>query len=134
MQIRMESRALGSSNAMIGPEHMFPKTRLKQVERNSSLMVGSEGMMITRVPILGQNCMAKGARDAMDHRHHFLTARYREGAPIAKVILYVDHQQNIAICNFHGHLLETIALFCYPKQPLKVRPRKHVARFALWKQ
>jgi hypothetical protein len=47
--------------------------------------------------------MAKSAGDAMDHRHHLLSARYRESAPIAEVILYVDHQQNIAICNLHTH-------------------------------
>ena len=71
----MESRALGSSNAMIGPEHMFPKTRLKQVERNSSLMVGSEGMMITWVPILGKNYVLESAGNPINYRHHILAAR-----------------------------------------------------------
>jgi hypothetical protein len=74
-------------------------------------MIRSEGVVILWVPILGQNRMAKGAGDAVDHRHHLLSARYREGAPIAEVILYVDHQQNIAICKLDPHLLETIASF-----------------------
>src|ERR1700733_254617 len=132
--MRVKRRAQTSLHAVVGPKHMQAMDGFDGFKRISAMMIRSEGMVILRVPILGQNRMAKGTRDAMDHRHHFLTARYREGAPITKVILYVDHQQNIAICNFYGHLLETIALFCYPKQPLKVRPRKHVARFALWKQ
>jgi hypothetical protein len=36
---------------------------------------------------------------------------YWEGASIAKVVLYIDHQQNIAICKLNRHLLETIASF-----------------------
>ncbi len=62
-------------------------------------MVRGERMMITGVPVLGRNHMGEGASDPVDHRHHFLPARHGESPSIAEIILYVNHQQNVAIRN-----------------------------------
>jgi hypothetical protein len=68
-------------------------------------MIRGEGMMIARVPVLGQNHMAKDAGDPIDHRHHLLAARHGKSASIAEVILYIDHQQNVAVKEFDAHFL-----------------------------
>ena len=65
--------------------------------------------MIARMPVLGQNHMAEGVGDAVDHRNHVLAARHGKCASIAEVILHVNHQQNVAVCKLDRHALETIA-------------------------
>ena len=55
------------------------------------------------MPVLGKDHMLKEPGHPMDHRHHILAARYREGASITEVILYVDHQQHIAVNQLYTH-------------------------------
>jgi hypothetical protein len=49
--------------------------------------------------------MTKGAGNAMDHGHDGLAAWNGKCAAIAKVVLHVNHQQNILICDLNTHLL-----------------------------
>ena len=104
MQMRVESSAHASLNAMVGPQHLLAISRLNGFEGKASGMIGGEGVMIARVPVLGQNHMAEGGGNPIDHRHHFLAARHSKSASIAEVILHVDHQQNIAVCKLDAHL------------------------------
>ena len=39
----------------------------------------------------------------MDHRYHVLTAGYGQGSPITKIVLDVDHQQDVTIHYFYTH-------------------------------
>ena len=66
-------------------------------------MIRGKGVVVSWVPVLGQNYMLEGAGDAMDDRHHLLAARHCEGASIAELILHVNHQQNIPICKVEIH-------------------------------
>jgi hypothetical protein len=93
---------------MVGPQHLVAVARLDGFKRSSTGMIRGEGVVILWVPILRQNRMAKGAGDAVDHRHHLLSAWYSEGASVTEVILYVNHQQNVAISNLHPHALSKL--------------------------
>jgi hypothetical protein len=42
----------------------------------------------------------------MDHGHHVLAAGHREGASITEVILYVDHQEHIAVNQLNTHIFD----------------------------
>ena len=68
-------------------------------------MIRREGMMILRMPVLGHDHMAKEPGQPMDYGDHVLAARHREGPSITEVVLYVDHQQHIAVNQFYSHLL-----------------------------
>ena len=65
-------------------------------------------MMTTRVPILGENNVLESAGNPINYRHHFLAARHGQRPSVAEVILHVDQQQNVPVCNLDGHLLRTI--------------------------
>jgi hypothetical protein len=60
--------------------------------------------------------MAKDAGDPIDHRHHFLAARYGKSATIAEIILYVDHQQNVAVKEFDAHPLSSFPRLFVPPE------------------
>ena len=56
--------------------------------------------MVLWVPVLGQNDMRKEAGDPMDDGNHFLAAWHRESTTVTEIILYIDHQQNVAVNRF----------------------------------
>ena len=56
--------------------------------------------MVARVPVLGENQMAKQTTDAIDYRHNFLTTWHGKSPAIAKIILHIDDQQNVAVDQF----------------------------------
>src|ERR1700761_3424461 len=66
-------------------------------------------MMVAWVPVLGQDHMLERRRNAVDHRHYFLSSGDSQCSAIAEVILHVDHEQNITVCKLDPHGLETIA-------------------------
>jgi hypothetical protein len=88
---------------MVGPEHLLAMTRRYGFKRRASRMIGSKRVVVPWVPVLGQDHMAEGPGDAMDHRHNILAARYRQGAPITEVILHIDYKQNVAVNQFQSH-------------------------------
>ena len=49
--------------------------------------------------------MLKQGAEPIDDRHHLLAARYGQRSAIAKIILYIDDEQNIAVNQFDSHLL-----------------------------
>ena len=55
--------------------------------------------MTCRVPVLGQHDMGKALRQAIDDRNDVMTARNREIAAGAEIILHIDDQQYIAIAD-----------------------------------
>ena len=68
-----------------------------------SRMMRSKGVMVSRVPVLGKNHMAKQAGKSLNDGYHLLSARHGKRTTIAKIILYIHDQQNIAIDQFDAH-------------------------------
>src|SRR3546814_10942465 len=60
-------------------------------------MRGSEGGMVRRVPVLGQQDMRELPAEPIGERHDLVAAGYGERAIRAKVVLQVDGQENVAV-------------------------------------
>src|ERR1700760_3210642 len=99
----MKGRPHAAPHAMIGPEHLLAMTSFYRFERRASRMIGSKRVVIPRMPVLGQDHMAEGPGDAMDHRHDILAPGNRQGAPITKVVLHINDKQNVTLNQFQGH-------------------------------
>jgi hypothetical protein len=99
----VERSAQASLNAMVGPQHVCTMRSLDHFERMVSGVIGGEGVMVAGMPVLGQNHMAEGVGDPVDHWNHFLAARHGQSASVAEVILHVDHQQNVAVYKLDCH-------------------------------
>src|SRR5450755_3571256 len=85
-QVGVKCRPHAALHAMVGPEHLLAMTRRYSFKRRASRMIGSKRVVIAWVPVLGQDHMAEGSGDAMNHWHNILATRYRHGAPITEVI------------------------------------------------
>src|ERR1700677_3898923 len=103
LQVRVESSPHAPLHAMVGPQHLLAVSRRHGFKRSSPGMMRSKGMMIWWMPILGHDQVAKERGHAMDHGNHLLAAGHGEGASITEVILYVDHQQHIAVNQLYTH-------------------------------
>jgi hypothetical protein len=60
-------------------------------------MVGGEGDMVLRMPVLREHDIFKFLRHAVDRGHNLLAARYSQGAARAKVILNIHHDQGVLV-------------------------------------
>jgi hypothetical protein len=73
-------------------------------------MIGSKRVVVPWVPVLGQDHVAEGSGNAVNHRHNILATWYRKCPTVAEVILHIDYQQNVAVNQFHSH----VSSFCVP--------------------
>ena len=57
--------------------------------------------MVGRVPVLGQHHVPKTLGEAVDDRHHLVAVRDRKPAGRAKIVLDIDHDQDVVVAGRH---------------------------------
>ena len=61
--------------------------------------------MAARMPILCQHDVAEFCGQPVDDRHHVVTARHGERAAGAKVVLYIDDDEDAVIAKHRGQIV-----------------------------
>ncbi len=53
--------------------------------------------MARRMPVLGQHDVTKPRRQTIDDRHDLVAPRHRQGAARTKIVLDVDHDEDVVV-------------------------------------
>src|SRR5262249_15652159 len=94
---------------VIGPQHLRPVGELCRLKRFPARQRRGKGAMAGRMPVLCQQHMPESLSNVVDKRNDLIAAWHSQRAAGAKVVLDIDHEQNIAIpdldCAFHISIL-----------------------------
>src|SRR4029079_7909837 len=85
---------------MVRPQHLRAIAQLDGLERLLAVVLGGEGDVIGRVPVLRQDNILKALGDRIDERHDRIALFNRQTAARGETVLYVDDQQRIAVSDF----------------------------------
>ena len=100
-QVGVELRTDASLDAMVGPEDLWAVGHLGHVERGLAGMLGREGGMARRVPVLGQDDGLGLGHQRVDAGDDQVALGDGERAAGAEIVLHVDDDQGVC----HGILL-----------------------------
>ena len=92
-------------HAMVRPQHLRTVARGDRFERLLAGMRGGKRRMAARMPILCQHDVAEFCGQPVDDRHHVVTARHGERAAGAKVVLYIDDDEDAVIAKHRGQIV-----------------------------
>jgi GNAT superfamily N-acetyltransferase len=104
----MESGTTGSLDTMIRPQGLHPIRNSDGVEWIPARVTGSKGSMSWRMPILREHHMRKTEDQAIHGRNHQIALGHRQCSSGAEIILNINDQQHIAICNLNRHISEIV--------------------------
>ena len=90
----MKRGARASSDAMVGPEHLFSRRERNAVENVTARMARGERDVVWRVPVLGQNDMPELPHQAVDDGKDCLGVRDGETTAGTEVVLDIDDDEN----------------------------------------
>ncbi len=86
-------------DAMVRPQDLRAVGDVDQLERLAAGVVRSERLVVRRVPILGQDNVAKLSSQTVDHRDDLVAVRHRQRTLRTKVVLDVDDEKNVAFAD-----------------------------------
>src|SRR5438132_1133891 len=90
-----EGGALGALDAVVRPEDLRAVRELDRLERLLAGMGGGKRHVSRRVPVLGEDDVPEGRRDAVDDRDDLVAAVHRQRAPGDEAVLDVDDQEHV---------------------------------------
>src|SRR5262249_23946817 len=102
LQVVAKRGAGGFLHAMIGPEHLKPVSGFDCLKRLLSRMRRCKRQVPGRMPVLGEHDVGELAGDTVDDRHDLVPARHGEAAARAKILLHVDHEENVPLGGRYG--------------------------------
>ena len=92
-KVGVQGGAVGCHDAMGGPEYLLAVGKRCGLERLAAGVVGGEGDVVGRVPVLRDDHGGEFGREAVDEGDDGVAIRYREGAAGAKIVLDVYNQE-----------------------------------------
>ena len=95
VQVRVEGRAPGFLDAMVGPKHLRAVIHVNGVIRRLSLVGRGERRMALRVPILGQDDAGERPAQTVDDGNDPVAIGHGQRAAGAEVILHIDDDQDV---------------------------------------
>ena len=103
VQSVMEGRAARLLHTMIGPQHLRPIGKSDDLEGLTTGIGRSKGAVRRWMLVLRQDHMLEAARKLIDEGYDLVTAGHGETAAGAEIVLHIDSQQNIAVCDLLCH-------------------------------
>jgi len=91
----MKIGAAGALHAVIGPQSLRAITEFDLLEGQFSGMDGSEGVVVSGVPVLGEDDVLEMSRGAMDGSNDGVSIGNCKGAAGAEIVLDVDHEEDV---------------------------------------
>src|SRR5262249_1308132 len=96
VEVVAKSGPVRTLDAVVGPKNLRAISDGNRLVRPAAGMLGGEGLVTRRMPVLGQDHVAETPRQPVDDRHHLVAARHGERAARTEVVLDVDNDENVA--------------------------------------